>query len=297
MSENTTDNHMKGLLCTTLTVVFLAGCSGDDLSLSQPNTIIEGRVADGYLQGAVVCADLDENDSCDEGEPKSISVVGGQYTLMVPAMHVGAPILAEVPASAIDEDTGLAIGKKLRLSAPGDRPAFVSPLTTMVHYDRKSNPGRSTEEAAASVEESLGMDNEGEDTLFTDYVAGSDAGEEAEREKFRELHQNGRAIASLMGRVREKAEMQAIVDGIDLTGDPAARKAVSELVQQQARAQVENVSKAVKARVSEINNSTRGRPNRTEVINREFDPEATVEELNIEVLTELTEPTEAGPDE
>ena len=40
-----------------------------------------GRVADGYLNGATVCLDINENKKCDESDPSATSVAGGAFTI------------------------------------------------------------------------------------------------------------------------------------------------------------------------------------------------------------------------
>ena len=98
---------------------------------------ITGKVADGYLRGATVCIDVNENESCDDDEPQTISEAGGVYTLNVSDEYSDKPILAEVPADAIDEDTGEAFGRDVIFSTPADRPGFISPLTTLVQQELK----------------------------------------------------------------------------------------------------------------------------------------------------------------
>ena len=44
-------------------------------------TTLAGKVADGYLIGAKVCLDKNQNDQCDEGEPHAFSTSGGNFEL------------------------------------------------------------------------------------------------------------------------------------------------------------------------------------------------------------------------
>jgi len=101
---------------------------------------LAGRVADGYIQGATVCVDINENDACDENEPFAISGPGGIYDLRVPAGAENKPIVAAIPADAIDEDTGEVVGSPLVFIAPASRPEFISPITTLVHHEITANP-------------------------------------------------------------------------------------------------------------------------------------------------------------
>lgn len=104
-----------------------------------------GRAADGPLQGATACFDLNDNGDCDSGEPTAGPTdANGSFSLVVAAADAGKHrIVVQVPATAIDKDTGAAVGTAFSLMAPasgaaGDQAVFVSPLTTAVqfHIDR-----------------------------------------------------------------------------------------------------------------------------------------------------------------
>lgn len=219
---------------------------------AQNGATIDGRVADGYLQGATICMDTNENGSCDENEPQTVSGAGGVYSLTVPDDAAGKPIVADVPEEAIDEDTGEAIGKKLVFSTPGDKPSFVSPITTMVHQVLKNNPSLDTSDAEASVMETLGLPNGDTASLFTDYVAGSESENESSREKFRFIHQTARVVATMLDEIRENVETSAADNGFDLTGSDETRKAVNKLIHEQVRSMLPEISVAVAGRIEEI---------------------------------------------
>jgi len=140
-----------------------------------------GRVIDGYLQSANVCLDLNLNKVCDKNEPTADAATdaNGVYTFTnVSATYAKALILVEVPAGAVDSDTGLAIGKALTMSSPPANTAagvtnVVSPLTTMVQNQVEQNPTLSTAQAENIVKSSLGLAQNSPVSLFTDYVAAS----------------------------------------------------------------------------------------------------------------------------
>lgn len=141
----------------------LAGClggGGDDPAAAP--VALSGVVADGPLQGATVCLDLNDNGACDSGEPSASTDADGRYSLEVRTDQSGTHgIVAQVPATAIDKDSGAAIGTALVLKAPasgssGAQSVFVSPLTTVV-ADTASSRGISVAEAAVSVQSQLGL--------------------------------------------------------------------------------------------------------------------------------------------
>lgn len=158
----------------------LAGCfgGGDDDDPAAVPVALSGVVADGPLQGATVCLDLNDNGACDAGEPQSATDADGKYSFSVRTDQSGAHgIVAQVPATAIDKDTGAAIGTALVLKAPasgssGAQSVFVSPLTTVV-ADTATSRGLGAAEAVASVQGQLGLAA----SPLTDFTAsGADAG-------------------------------------------------------------------------------------------------------------------------
>jgi len=62
----------------------VASNATDEETSSAATQIVSGRVADGYIRGATVCVDLNENDSCDTDEPSAITGPGGTYDLNIP---------------------------------------------------------------------------------------------------------------------------------------------------------------------------------------------------------------------
>jgi hypothetical protein len=94
-------------------------------------------VIDGPLQGATVCLDLNGNGQCDSGEPTSGPTdAHGNYTLTgltSDQINSGAPLIAVVPATAIDaSNPGTPVRTAFTLSAPAGNGAVISPISTMV---------------------------------------------------------------------------------------------------------------------------------------------------------------------
>ncbi len=254
---------------------------GEAISDSQTVT---GRVADGYLQGAIVCVDINENGQCDPGEPQVESGEGGSYALDIQSSNVGKPILAEVPATAIDEDTGLPFGKELVLSTPGDKPEFVSPITTLVHQELKNNPNLNTDDAAAAVLETLGLPDEEDSSLFTDYVAKSDDDDEQQREKFKFLHQTARVVASMLDEIHTSVESAASEQGIDVDSQETAA-AIRQLVREEVRNQLPDISAAVAERIREIEELAASGGAQEIRLTDEFNPDSISESLGKTSLT------------
>ncbi len=153
-------------LAVACAAALLQACgSGDDDTPAPPPpppapAQVSGVVADGPLQGATACYDLNDNGACDTGEPSATTDTDGKYSFSVDAAAAGKhAVVAQVPATAIDKDTGAAIGAALVLVAPpsgssGAQSVFVSPLTTVVAHTA-ADTGSTVAEAAARVQAQL----------------------------------------------------------------------------------------------------------------------------------------------
>jgi hypothetical protein len=227
--------------------------SSSSPSSSNESTLV-GRVADGYIRGATVCLDINENGSCDADEPTAVTGEGGLYTLAMVEGAEGKPILADVPATAIDEDDFQPIGKRMMLSAPPSKREFISPITTLVQQELENNPAIDLDEAEASVKQELGFSIEDEEaSLFTDYVAnGDDADSGDKAERFRHMHRTAQVVAKMMQEIQDAAEDAVTEQGVDLEGDPAARKALNKAVRKEIRKLLPEIAEAVSERIVEV---------------------------------------------
>ncbi|MBQ0781627.1 MAG: hypothetical protein KBT79_12510, partial [Thalassolituus oleivorans] len=182
-------NRITPLLAAMCVSSALVGCSNTNNDNASASTetgseSLSGKVADGYLAGATVCLDLNDNQECDADEPSTTSTSGGAYTLegATAEQLASAAILVEiVVGETIDEDNpGVAIDRTYTLTAPAGY-NFVSPLTTMVQNEVRES-GLTPDEAKASVQTKLGTEID----LADDYVAGSS--DETNGAEFARLH-------------------------------------------------------------------------------------------------------------
>ncbi len=222
------------------------GVTNPPEEIPNAGTPISGRVADGYIQGATVCVDLNKNDSCDDDEPSTVTGAGGSYDLTVPDGAQDKPIVADIPATAIDEDTGEAIGKPLVFIAPSDQPEFVSPITTLVHQELQSNPSLNTEDAENAVKTLLGVSDE-DVSLFSDYVAGGKAetGDTDNQNNFRYLHDTARVVTSMMKGIEADVESAAQSNGIDVVGSEDTQRAIRDIVRREVRQLLPQIAQQV----------------------------------------------------
>ncbi len=211
-----------------------AGCGGGSSNgVSATPGSASGIVADGYLSGATVCLDINTNKICDAGEPSATTGTGGAYTLAVTdATQLSQyPVLVEVPATAIDEDTGVAVGKKFVLSAPVGKPEFISPLTTMVQNQIEANPGMTADEAENELITSMGKDPAAV-SLFTDYVEAKADTTNAAADDYSTLHNIAQVTARTLANNIETIE--AAVNDLQEAFDALIQIVVEEVVAQLA---------------------------------------------------------------
>jgi len=111
-------------------LVALAGCGGG----GQTDSPISGRLMDGYIKGGLVCLDVNANLRCDTGEPATLSASGGEFTLhpVKGTSLAGLLLVAEIGASAEDSDAPGQPMAATRMLGLAEKPAVVSPLTTVV---------------------------------------------------------------------------------------------------------------------------------------------------------------------
>lgn len=159
---------LRTLVAALAVAVGLAACGGGGADappgstpvLGGTGTVLSGAVIDGYIKGAKICLDSNDNGACDAGEPFATTGTGGAFTITVPAGTdvTGKHLVAEVPVGAIDEDTpGTPIAAAMKLLAPATTPAVVSPLTTMVSTNMKDDKTLSVALAQAKAVTDLGL--------------------------------------------------------------------------------------------------------------------------------------------
>jgi hypothetical protein len=124
-------SHLRALAVAALCVI-VASCGGNDEAAQD---IIQGKVMDGYISGAVVCLDANGNGRCDEREPRTPTDASGAYQLSVPAGSSG-PLVAEIRAgqSRDSDQPDQAVDSAYRMASPSKAySADITPFTTLVH--------------------------------------------------------------------------------------------------------------------------------------------------------------------
>ncbi len=121
---------MRKILLSSAAVVglILSGCGGGSSGSSA--TTVSGTAIDGYLKGANVCLDLNNNGSCDTTEPKDTTKNDGTFDISAILPNSDFNIIA---TGGIDSDTNKPFNGVLY--APyeeGVSKIYVTPISTMV---------------------------------------------------------------------------------------------------------------------------------------------------------------------
>ncbi|RJG42594.1 hypothetical protein [Motilimonas pumila] len=130
--------------------------------------VLNITVIDGYLNGAQVWLDLNNNSVLDAGEPNTFSSEGGIAQLVITGIEnvQQFPIVAKaIGGQTIDEDTNLAVATDFLLTAPAGN-YLLTPITTLIQQGIKQ--GLSIEEASLQVASQLQLPLE---QLSLDYIA------------------------------------------------------------------------------------------------------------------------------
>jgi hypothetical protein len=228
-------NLIAALLMFAMLCVGCGGSSSDSSdSTDSQGATVSGVVADGYLSGAMVFLDLNNNRIWDTGEPYATSRADGSYAIsdITVEDYNSYPVVAEVTVTTTDQDTGKPVSHPYTLVSPAGHPEFISPLTTMVQVSYESNPGITLEEAHAAVKEMLSMEEATEVDLFSDYVEEKYSAD-ASAADYAKLHNIAQLSARIMG-----ANISALESGADVAGlsldevrDEILRIAVKEIMQ------------------------------------------------------------------
>jgi trimeric autotransporter adhesin len=159
------------------TSALLVACGGSDDNTASPPAAVEPPVVivppapttsaqavtvAGLGAGALVCLDKNANGACEAGETQGTTGAEGTATLAVPLADVGK-------YSVLVEVSGAAVGTAYSMVSPADKPAVVSPLTTLV-ATQAAAARQTTVDAEKNLQDRLGTSA----PLMTDYSKGTD---------------------------------------------------------------------------------------------------------------------------
>lgn len=218
--------RMLGALSAAVLVACGGGGGGGSGIANPPpatTVTVSGKAVDGPLQGATACYDLNDNGACDSGEPTSAPTgANGAFSFDVASGDAGRHrVVVVVPASAIDADTGAAVGTAFTLQSPatgstGAQSVFVSPLTTLVQ-SQVDLGGSTLTDAIAVVQSQAGLTI----SPLADFTATNNAD-----------NQQAARVARLLQltTLAQSAELATVVGQVDLSGATISAADVAKAV-------------------------------------------------------------------
>ncbi len=174
----------KSKIAIALTLAYsLSACGGGGSDSSAPTPEVDPlaeaknypvTAIDGYLKGALVCLDTNDNGQCDTGEPSdNAGNEKGEYSLEIPGgiTFSDHKVIVEVTAETIDMDEpDQTVGKAYRMTAPAGK-SIITPMTTIVNNMMIQDDTLTPETAADKVVEDFGLPADTDiDVLLGDYI-------------------------------------------------------------------------------------------------------------------------------
>ncbi|CZF78085.1 hypothetical protein GCE9029_00610 [Grimontia celer] len=206
---------LQRTLLATAIAISLAACGSDSSSSSdsgsttEPTTTsLSGKAADGYLQDALVCLDINLNKACDSDEPSATTDENGAFSLEATKTQIdSAPLLVEVIAGqTIDSDNpGVALNKGYTLTAPAASD-FISPITTLIQNEIEK--GATLEESVVLVKAQLGTDAD----ITSDYIEGKSS--DTQQAEFERLHKVAQVTARVIATKLDELKNDATNNGV-----------------------------------------------------------------------------------
>jgi hypothetical protein len=164
--------------CAALFVLTACGGGGGTGALTPASsTTIAGAVIDGYIEGAIVCLDLNANGNCESSEPSATSKADGSYSISYTGDTSGLHIVSVIPATAKDkDDNGLTLAQAgkaaFTLMAPAPQAnsadTHITPLTTLVSNQMVQTGTKDAASVETQLKQQLGISSS---LLNNDYKA------------------------------------------------------------------------------------------------------------------------------
>jgi len=188
--------NRTAIIAASLTVGLIAGCGGASTPATPAK--VSGAVADGYLVGATVFLDKNDNYRLDEGEPSTTTDDSGAYTLNVDPADLGNyPIVAlAIKGVTVDKDTNLPVQHSYLLSMPKESvngtvsSNFISPMSTQIR-ELMATETYTMQQAMDEMRRQLGLPSDV--NVMGNYMMDPDSANS------RDMHTAAQNMAGLMG--------------------------------------------------------------------------------------------------
>jgi len=154
------------LSIATFAILLLNGCGGG--GGTPPQASETGTVGDGYIQGAYVCHDSDNDWECTDESDYAVTAADGSFTLA--SYDATTDLIVQIPIGAVDNGPfadGSAAPRPFTSptwyiypagAAPQNGPIFVGPLSTLVAAQLEEIPGSTLADAVGKIATQTGID-------------------------------------------------------------------------------------------------------------------------------------------
>jgi hypothetical protein len=225
-------------------ILFFSGCGStgeevaNDVISNNTNETSEvsGVVADGYIIGSIVFADLNKNGLLDNDEPHTITDKNGKYTLKYDGNLSGVKL---VTVKGFDENRKVYFNSSL-VSVVNSNNTNLTPITTF-NYSYAEEKGISFEEAMNSVSSILGISK---DDINSDPVQNND---------LEIVSLNLQLTAEIVSNFLGEKPLNVYKE---LAKNASSDKNLTEIIENSFDSNVSNVVKTILAKVPEyVNNN------------------------------------------
>ncbi|MCH9813493.1 MAG: putative metal-binding motif-containing protein [Epsilonproteobacteria bacterium] len=168
------------VLLTLLVIGLLIGCGGSTNATTTTPTVTTGIVSDGYIEGAYVCHDSDNDMQCRDEAIYAVTSTNGSFSLG--NFDATQRLLVEVPVGAKDYgpfvNSSLTAPQTIQSALWYFLPAntssvFVSPFSTLIESIMMQDPTLSLSDAENLLKIRLGFGINSSVSLFDDYLSGT----------------------------------------------------------------------------------------------------------------------------
>ena len=162
----------KNLALVVPMVVIGAGCgsSGSSSTSSTNETrTLSGKVIDGYISGATVCIDENNNSTCDLNEPNEMTDANGSYTFSNVSIGVYQIIATGGKDIVTGEDFNQTLLSIAEINDKNITDLMVTPVSTLVASEYLNNPSAGVKTAKDKITTELNISSS-VDILKYDFV-------------------------------------------------------------------------------------------------------------------------------
>ena len=227
-SFSLSSNYKLSLFALACTLAFITSCGSAGGGASSSIAVeFSGAAADGYLRGATVCFDRNENNACDPGETRTTTGSGGVFSFQdIGSDAENYPIVVEVSSSTFDEganefvstEDGYVLAAPAGKGATTDGKGFVSPFTSLVINTMRGDGTLSPETAQSRVKQQLNISStDVEVDLFADFVKQSQSTQEDTKVAYKAVYQTAQIVARFIDLLEDTAETNLKEKDIDTT--------------------------------------------------------------------------------